>query len=477
MEDRSKLSGKMPENNDSERKGLLQQALEFWHKLIDLEEGIDREGTVFAIKNNRRIEGANAWMLMSSIMIASLGLDMNSPAIIIGAMLIAPLMAPILGIGLGVATNDFDGFVQSLKQIAIAVGIAIVTSTLYFWATPLGHITPEIMSRTSPTLLDVLVGVFGGIAGIVSTSRKDQSSAIPGVAIATALMPPLCVTGFGIATGNLNIALESFYLFFLNTFFVALATYLVVRLLRFPNMKSFDDKWRKRKIGLMVVITLIIVVPSAWIFLGVVQETRLNTRVESFLKTQFKGYEQYIDDWNLVESDSMNHLIIKVYGSDIREPVFVNYQDNLDRYRLSNTVLDYIPTSEVDLAKVEQIEAQLSDFEVIADQLTRSRIKRSEQDELVDSLRNKILQIQSDTLGFNQISMELKTIFPDLTASGFAKAQYNDFEQYNPDQPILWVRWTPLKSQSSKRTDEIKMLQFITTRTGLDNIKLVESSE
>jgi len=467
----------MTENNDTKQKDFIDKAFEFWRKLVDLNEGIDREGTVFAIKNNRKIEGANAWMLMCSIMIASLGLDMNSPAIIIGAMLISPLMAPILGIGLGVATNDFDTLVQSVKHISIAIGIAIVTSTLYFWLTPLGNVTPEILSRTSPTLLDVLVGVFGGIAGIVSTSRKDQSSAIPGVAIATALMPPLCVTGFGLATGNMNIALKSFYLFFLNTFFVALSTYFIVRLLRFPSMRTFDDTYRKRKVWLMTLITLVIVVPSAWIFLGVVKETRLNKRVEAFINTQFEGHTQYIDAWNYVSADSINHLIIKVYGSDIHDPVFTNYQANLDRYGISNTVLDYIPTSEVDLAKVQNLEAQLTNFEVIAEQLTHTRIKRTEQDFLVDSLKNRILQIQSDTVGFSQISSELKSIFPDLQSCGFAKAQYNNFDQYTSAQYILWVRWASLKSKSAKNKDEKRMLEFISKRTGLDSIRLVESKD
>jgi uncharacterized hydrophobic protein (TIGR00271 family) len=467
----------MAESKDPEKKDHLHNALEFWRRLIDLNEGIDREGTVFAIKNNRRIEGANAWMLMCSIMIASLGLDMNSPAVIIGAMLISPLMAPILGVGLGVATNDFDTLTQSIKQIAIAIGITIVTSTLYFMITPLGQITPEIMSRTSPTSLDVLVGVFGGIAGIVSTSRKDQSSAIPGVAIATALMPPLCVTGFGLATGNMNIAVKSFYLFFLNTFFVALATYFVVRLLRFPNMRNYDDKFRKRKAWIMGLITLVIVVPSGWILFGVVQETRLHTRVQQFVNTQFEDRDQYIDAWNYVKTDSINHLIIKVYGSDITDPVFVNYEENLKRYGLEGTVIDYILTSEVDLEKVERIEAQLTNFEVIADQLSRTRVKRTQQDKLVDSLSNRIVQIQSDTVGFNQISQELKSLFPELVSCGFAKAQFTDFKQYNSGQYVLWIKWAALKSKTSRRKDEGKMLEFISTRTGRDNILLFESKE
>ncbi len=173
---------------------LLDSIREWWKELVDLQQGTDKENTIISIKNNKRVRGANAWLLMCSIMIASLGLDLNSPAVIIGAMLISPLMSPILGIGLSVAINDRDALYTSLFHFGVSILIALVTSTLYFYITPFGEITPEIQSRTQPTLLDGLVAVFGGLAGIISISRKDSSNAIPGVAIATALMPPLCVT-------------------------------------------------------------------------------------------------------------------------------------------------------------------------------------------------------------------------------------------------------------------------------------------
>ncbi|HKK79877.1 MAG TPA: DUF389 domain-containing protein, partial [Phaeodactylibacter sp.] len=178
----------------------LWKALKEWFRsLLDLREGLDREGTIVAIRTNKRMQGANAWLLGCSIMIASLGLDLNSPAVIIGAMLVSPLMSPILGIGLGVAINDKDAMFTAMRHFAIAIVIALVTSTFYFFITPFGNMTEEIQSRTSPTFLDGLVAIFGGFAGIISSTRKDKTNAIPGVAIATALMPPLCVTGFGIA--------------------------------------------------------------------------------------------------------------------------------------------------------------------------------------------------------------------------------------------------------------------------------------
>ncbi|MCB0625235.1 MAG: DUF389 domain-containing protein, partial [Saprospiraceae bacterium] len=178
------------------------------------QEGLDREGTIVDIKNNKRMRGANAWLLMCSIMVASLGLDLNSPAVIIGAMLISPLMSPILGIGLAVGINDREMLTISLQHFGIAIGIALATSFIYFQLTPLGDVTSEIEARTAPTFLDVLVAFFGGIAGIISGSRRDKSNAIPGVAIATALMPQLCDTGFGLDNGEWEIMLNYFYLFF-----------------------------------------------------------------------------------------------------------------------------------------------------------------------------------------------------------------------------------------------------------------------
>lgn len=455
-------------------KQLLRQLwdnfLGFWRDLTDLTQGLDREGTVFAIKTNRRMEGANAWMLMCSIMIASLGLDLNSPAVIIGAMLISPLMAPILGVGLAVATNDFETLVQSLKHFAVAIGIAVVTSTAYFLLTPLGTATEEILSRTAPTLLDVLIAVFGGIAGIISTSRKDQSSAIPGVAIATALMPPLCVTGFGLATGNGGIALKSFYLFFLNSFFVALATYFIVRVLGFPNVKPLDEKQASRINWGMTLLTLLLIVPSGFILAGVIRDTRVNQRVDSFIKTHFADHMKYIDAWQYVRTDTTDHLVIKVYGSGIDDPVFTDYQEDLEKFDLKNVVLDIIPTSEVDIAKIRQIESQITGFEQIASQLVVTREEKLQRDRRIDSLTTYLQEIMSDTVAFSQISGELKTLFPDLTSCGFARMQYSDFDKYQDNRPVLWLEWHRNKSRRDKQTDESKIRDFVIRRTGLDTI-------
>ncbi|MCB0501280.1 MAG: DUF389 domain-containing protein, partial [Bacteroidetes bacterium] len=208
--------------------------IETLKNIIDLRDGLDRYGTITSIRKNIHLKGNNVWMLVCSIMVASIGLDQSSVAVIIGGMLISPLMYPILGLGLSVAMNDKENLIKSVKNFSIAVVVALVTSVIYFAITPFGMENSEILARTQPDLRDVFVGFFGGIAGIVAGSRKDVSSAIPGVAIATALLPPLCVAGYGLANFDLVIFGGAFYLFLMNTFFIMIATYLVVRYLKFP---------------------------------------------------------------------------------------------------------------------------------------------------------------------------------------------------------------------------------------------------
>jgi uncharacterized hydrophobic protein (TIGR00271 family) len=301
--------------------GDLYEATVDWFKgLTDLQKGVDREGTIIAIKNNKRMEGANAWLLMCSIMIASLGLDLNSPAVIIGAMLISPLMSPILGVGLSVAINDRDALYLSLRHFMIAILIALVTSTLYFLITPLGQLTHEIQARTAPTVLDGLVAIFGGLAGIISSSRKDKSNAIPGVAIATALMPPLCVTGYGLAKWNIGILVNSFYLFFLNSFFIALTTYIIIRLLGFPMKAYVNAKESVRTRWVIFLFSLLLIVPSGNILYSLYLEQQDNIKVERYIEDYFNGRENFNTkciDYSLLREGESKKLVLQLLGETI----------------------------------------------------------------------------------------------------------------------------------------------------------------
>ncbi len=210
--------------NLSRRFSLLWMELyRFASALLSIREETDYEKTREGIVKDVSFRGHTVYILICSIFIASIGLNLNSPAVIIGAMLIAPLMGPILGTGLALGTNDDELLIKSLKNFGVMVSISLITSTVYFILTPLVEYQPELLARTKPTTLDIFVAIFGGIAGIVAGSRKEKNNVIPGVAIATALMPPLCTAGFGLATGNWPFFFGAFYLFLLN--FTSYASY------------------------------------------------------------------------------------------------------------------------------------------------------------------------------------------------------------------------------------------------------------
>ena len=342
---------------------ILSSIWDFFYTLLDLKDGLDKEGTIINIKSNKEMKGANAWLLMCSIFIASLGLDLNSPAVIIGAMLISPLMSPILGIGLGIGINDRNTLNVSGKHLLIAIGIALVTSTVYFGITASlgisGGFTDEIRGRTSPSILDAMVALIGGLAGIISSSRKDKSNAIPGVAIATALMPPLCVTGYGIAQSfgyligaehiNLNfvsVMFNSFFLFVLNATLVALATYFIVRFMQFPSRSFESAKEEFRSKSVLYFTSLALLSISIFTTYNIIRDNNKIEAIESFIvqelsdsrvvtksitknfaSQQFEvsiGCVRSIDE---KQEKDFNEILSSKYGIDDAEIIFTTPSD------------------------------------------------------------------------------------------------------------------------------------------------------
>ena len=237
---------------------ILINAKNYVKEFFDLRKSKENEElTVDSIRNGVVFKGTNLWVLIFAIFIASLGLNVNSTAVIIGAMLISPLMGPIMGFGLSVGISDFELLKQSFKSYLSTTLISVITSTLYFSLTPLNEVQSELLARTSPTIYDVLIALFGGLAGIIAVSTKEKGHVIPGAAIATALMPPLCTAGFGLATGNIFYFLGAFYLYFINSVFISLATYLGVRLMSFKR-KAFVDKKREKQVRRYIVAVVLV---------------------------------------------------------------------------------------------------------------------------------------------------------------------------------------------------------------------------
>ena len=239
-----------------------------------------------SIKKNVEFKGANLWTLIFAIFIASIGLNVNSTAVIIGAMLISPLMGPIMGVGLGIGINDFELVKKAARNLAIATVIGIATSSLYFYITPLHDASSEILARTSPSIWDVFIAALGGLAGIIAVTRTEKGNVIPGVAIATALMPPLCTAGFGIATGNFYFFMGALYLYFINSVFICLGTYAIVRYMKF-HKKEFEDKAYERKVRRYILIIIIVTVtPSIYLAYLIVDRSIFETNAQVFIQNE-----------------------------------------------------------------------------------------------------------------------------------------------------------------------------------------------
>ncbi len=469
--DASSPTPQLPEDPSRRlRKGLkelLTTLPDFFRELLDLRQGLDSEGTIISIKNNKRMQGANAWLLMCSIMVASLGLDLNSPAIIIGAMLISPLMAPILGIGLAVGINDRGMLSTSLRNILIAIVIALLSSFLYFKLTPLGHLTSEIEARTAPTFLDVMVAFFGGTAGIISISRREPSGALPGVAIATALMPPLCVTGFGLAKGEWDIALNSFYLFFLNTAFVALATFLIVRYLRFP-FKEFQDMAEKRRTQWIVFLfSLLIILPSVYILTKVLDKINRENRIEAYMEEHYpKAF------WEIDEMKQSDSLEVKLFlFESLPEDSLQNIRQNFDALQLKAKIRP-IPTH-LPKGEFEQLETSIKNemLELLDARQQMQTLSASRE----DSLLQIIDSLQSERNLFRHLEKELPVLFPELEEMSFARMETTHFNGQSTEWPTFVVRWRNTLSQRRKKEASEKLYRFVQIRTGLDTLKLLET--
>lgn len=283
-EENEKAAEPSKDNVKKEAKGLFESIRIFFKELLDFRHDTDRDATIEAIKADIPFKGATAWILIFAIFVASIGLNVSSTAVVIGAMLISPLMGPILGIGMSLAINDIDTLKSAFINLLVMVFLSVLTAYLYFWLSPLTELTPELEARTRPNILDVLVAIFGGLALIVARTKKGTISAvILGVAIATALMPPLCTAGYGLAVGNMAYFTGAMYLFTINTIFIALATFLVLKILRFPMLKYANSKKRRRIAQAAAFFGVIVMIPAIWTFIIVLKESGYERDYKTFL--------------------------------------------------------------------------------------------------------------------------------------------------------------------------------------------------
>lgn len=456
---------------------LWDSTKEFVHDLVDLKEGMDQKGTIQNIHSNKKMRGANAWLLMCSIMVASLGLDLNSPAVIIGAMLISPLMSPILGIGLGIGVNDKKTLVISLKHFGLAIAIALVTSFIYFRLTPFGGITDEIMSRTSPTLLDGLVAIFGGLAGVISITRMDKSNAIPGVAIATALMPPLCVAGYGLAKGEWVFFLNAFYLFFLNSFFIAITTYFIIRLLGFPYKLYMTAKERSRNRLYISIFSFVILLPAVTILYYTVKKVKEEKAVEFYLSEMIPSKESIVSDWTLVDNnedhtkDSLQ-LVLKIIGEPLSQKFISECDVDLERLLDKNVDIITYQSEELPLEDIQRLQNQMSGFEGEIQQ----KLKTLEDRQVEKSAQIVALNAQLDSLesaSLTSVYQEVQALFPSVDEIAIAReASLSNFDTIRSSSFVL-VEWDAQLSSLTRKKENAKLRDFLKLRMNLNELEIV----
>lgn len=433
-----------------------------------IKEDTDYQATIEYISKSVIFRGINMWVLFFAIIVASVGLNVNSTAVIIGAMLISPLMGPINGVGLAIGTFDDDLLLKSIKNLTVMVVISLVASTLYFLISPISDAQSELLARTQPTIFDVFIAFFGGLAGIVATSRKSQSiTVMSGVAIATALMPPLCTAGYGIATGQLWYFLGAFYLFFINSFFIALATYLMVRFLGFP-MKHYVDPKRKLKVKrLITLFTILIMIPSIFLAFDVVKESKFNSQTIKFVdyiqtQSNFKNIQ-------LIKADRQYHhrsqtVTLFLIGRTLSNDEVNELQTLLhDRFGLAKAKLLVKQTEggTVDITKQN---------EIIEDIINKKDATIAEQDSTIAKLEKQLSKAQNAVALSEQITKEAYAQYPNIR-----KFAISDMTIYDPQTleyestPIVYIQW----SNGAHGDLETKIVQWLKVRLDVDDVRIV----
>ncbi len=456
-------------NNQDLKEGITRLG-KYFKNVIDLSHGVDKRSVIEEISVKKSMSGANSWMLMCSIVIASIGLDINSTAVIIGAMLISPLMSPILAIGLGVAINDKDMLKDALFQFSIAVGIAIVTSTLYFAISPFGEITEQIRLRTEPTFLDIPIAFFGGIAGIVSIARKDISTSLPGVAIATALMPPLCVVGFGIADGQWDIAASSFYLFLLNIFFVSLATYIIARFLKFPFKKYVDEQEKRKNLRYVSLISILVIIPSFFIFFDVYERLETKNKLKQFIEEYIAEDKIYLDDYQLIPTDGKDQLVLKVYGDKINKSDVPYLEKGLKNKGLDSIEIKIISTADINLERMQRLEKNVEGVDELESKLTAIINQQEAKEQQKVNLAGLPSYMAMDSIEQTRSISLIKTAFPQVLNLSLSYGIQTDSLNRSIKSHFAIVDWKENKDINNE--DKERLTSFLEKQFDLKQIIL-----
>lgn len=386
---------------------LLQSFKSLFHKTVNLAGHIDTEAAEKAIRNNIYFRGPNAWILAIATIIASVGLNVNSIPVVIGAMLISPLMGPIFGLGLGLGVNDMQLMKSSGKNLVVMVGISLTASFAYFLITPLSLNNPtELLARTNPTIYDVIIALFGGFAGILEQSRKEKGTVFSGVAIATALMPPLCTAGFGLANGNLAYFLGALYLFFINCLFIMLATYISVKYFKFRQTEYEDQASGRKTKRISSILILLFIIPSIWSAITLIQRTNFETNATAFIEYSKSYNKSIIYDYKIDHTEG-SKLELYFTGEPINDEtksIIVKTAAEFDIEEESIIIVD------------DSKEANLNDIELVKGIYDKMDSEVAKREEEIRQLKEELRLAKGDDIAYVQITREIISSYPSVKA-------------------------------------------------------------
>lgn len=460
------------ENFEKIKISAWQGVKNFLSELLNIRSDTDRDATIEAVKKDIPFKGHTAWILIFSIFVASIGLNVSSAAIVIGAMLISPLMGPIVGLGLSVAINDVETLRRSLINLSVMVVLSVLTAFLYFELSPLTKETPELLSRTTPTILDVLVAIFGGLALIVAKTKSGTiASVIFGVAIATALMPPLCTVGYGLAVGNLNYAGGALYLFSINAVFIALSTFIVAKVLGFPLVRYANSKLRRRIAQVASLIALVVMIPSVFIFLNLLKEQVFENRTNEFIENsiQFDGAEvvKFTQDFETKEID------VYLIGRLVPQSKIDEWHKKMNETAtLEDCKLRIYQGADQSGELAEKLSGKvkagiLEDLYIKNEQIIQNKNER------IKFLENEITALKVKEIFFEELSMEVKINYEGIDSFSYSNRISTNFSEMDT-MPVFNVVWKEEVSTRNKRENMEKLSKWIKFKLKLDTLQMVD---
>lgn len=419
--------------------------------LFNLKKGEDNKDRILEnVKSGISFRGANLWILACAIIVASVGLNVNSTAVVIGAMLISPLMGPIVGAGFALGIYDFTLLRKSLKNLLISTLVGLIFSAIYFFISPFKEPSEEILARTAPNLYDVLIAFFGGLVGVIAITRVEKGNPIPGVAIATALMPPLCTAGFGLATGNFSFFFGAMYLYVINCVFICISTFLIVKYLGYPSISFVNEKRKKTVTNLIWLIIFLMIIPSSYFAFTLYREQQFRQQTEKFITTEF------LDKGNTLVYKKLNYI---PQNKTIELGFLSRTYDSIEIKKLESQLPKY-GLNETKLVIRKNTASQLNQMknDILNEVSTKDK-------ELAD-LKATIKQTAFDNV---QLKKELNVFFPEITETAFEKGDFAVGDSISNDYVLL------VKTEDNLGEADIqKLREFTENKYNVQNVRVLQ---